>query len=128
MATHRLAAAGPAEPAVAWQRYAEVAAWPTWSPHIVSTEADAEQIAPGVTGRVHVVGGLRLPFTVTAVDAPHHRWSWVVALGPVALTLHHEVRDHPLGSATVLVMEGPRPVLLAYAPLAWVALRRLVAS
>ena len=127
MATHRLAAAGAAEPAVAWQRYVEIAAWRTWSPHILTTEADAGQIAVGVSGRVHVVGGLRLPFTVTAVDAPQRRWSWVVRLGPVALTLHHAVRPHPRGSATLLVMEGPRPLLLAYAPLAWVALRRLVA-
>lgn len=127
MATHRLAAAGAADPSTAWQRYVEIAAWRTWAPHILRTDADAGQIAVGVTGRVHVLGGLRLPFTVTAVDPAARSWSWVVRLGPVALTLHHAVRAHPRGSATLLVMEGPQPVLLAYAPLAWVALRRLVA-
>jgi len=75
---------------------------------------------------VHVLGGLRVPFTITAVD-PHERtWSWVARLGPVPLTLDHEVHAHRRGSSTALTMEGPAPVILGYAPLAWVALRRLV--
>jgi hypothetical protein len=127
MATRRLRARGSAEPALAWRRYLEIDAWRTWSPHIVSVDADASRIAVGVTGWVHVVGGLRVPFAITAVDPERLTWSWVARLGPVRLTLHHAVRVHPRGSATDLVMEGPDAVLLAYAPLAWVALRRLVA-
>ena len=127
MATRRLSARGSADPALAWQRYLEVDAWRTWSPHILGVDADASRIAVGVSGRVHVVGGLRVPFTVTDVDPERGTWSWVARLGPVRLTLHHAVRAHPCGSATDLVMEGPDAVLLGYAPLAWVALRRLVA-
>ena len=127
MATRRLSAVGSAEPALAWQRYAELGAWPTWSPQIIGVESSAARIALGVCGRVHVLGGLRLPFTITAHDERARTWSWVVRLGPVAMTLNHEVHAHPRGSGTVLVMEGPDPVLLGYAPLAWVALRRLVA-
>ena len=127
MTTRRLSAVGTAEPAVAWERYAVIDAWPTWSPQIVGVETAAERIALGVSGRVHVVGGLRLPFAVTAHDEQARTWSWVVRLGPVAMTLNHEVHAEPRGSGTVLVMEGPDPVLLGYAPLAWVALRRLVA-
>ena len=127
MATRRLQAVGPATPEVAWGRYHRVAAWPTWSPQISRVEADAERIALGVTGRVFLPGGLGLPFTVTAVNAQARSWSWVVRLGLVSLTLSHEVHAHPRGSATSLVMEGPEVVLLAYAPLAWVALTRLVA-
>jgi hypothetical protein len=125
--TRRLSAAGSADPALAWQRYAELSAWPTWSPQIVGVESAAARIALGVGGRVHVLGGLRLPFTITAHDERARTWSWVVRLGPVAMTLNHEVHAHPRGSRTVLVMEGPDPVLLGYGPLAWVALRRLVA-
>jgi polyketide cyclase/dehydrase/lipid transport protein len=125
--TRRLSAVGAAEPAVTWGRYAVIGAWPTWSPQIVGVETAAERIALGVSGRVHVVGGLRLPFAITAHDEQARTWSWVVRLGPVAMTLNHEVHAEPQGSGTVLVMEGPDPVLLGYAPLAWVALRRLVA-
>ena len=127
MATRRLEAAGAASAEDAWERYRTIAAWPSWSPQIRRVAASAEQIGPGVTGRVHLPGGLGLPFTITAVDARARTWSWVVRLGPVPLTLTHEVREHPRGSATELVMEGPDVILLAYTPLAWVALRKLVA-
>ena len=66
MTTRRLSAVGAAEPAVAWERYAVIGAWPTWSPQIVGVETAAERIALGVSGRVHVVGGLRLPFGAMA--------------------------------------------------------------
>jgi hypothetical protein len=127
MATRSVQAVGPAAPEVAWRRYAEIALWPTWSPQIVRVETGAERITPGATGVVHAVGGLRLPFTITAVNALTRTWSWVVRLGPVALTLNHEVRPHPRGSRTALSMEGPDALLLGYTPLAWWALRRLVA-
>jgi hypothetical protein len=127
MATRRLSAVGAVAPESAWQRYVDIAAWHTWSPQIAWVDAEAPQIALGVSGRVHVLGGLRLPFMITAVDDGARTWSWVVRSGPVAMTLNHEVHAHPRGSGTVLVMEGPDPVLLGYAPLAWVALRRLVA-
>jgi hypothetical protein len=127
MATLRLRAAGPADPEMAWRRYVELGAWRTWAPHILGVDADAERLALGVRGRVHVLAGLRVPFTVTAVDLPDRTWSWVARLGPVALSLSHAVRAQGRGSATVLVMDGPALVLLGYAPLAWVALRRLVA-
>ena len=127
MGLRRLSATGAADPALAWQRYVEIGAWRTWSPHIRGVDANRDRIAVGVTGRVHVVGGLRPSFTITDVDAGRRTWSWQVRLGPVVLTLHHAVHSDPRGSRTVLVMAGPDPVLLGYAPLAWVALRRLVA-
>ena len=46
MTTRRLSAIGAAEPAVAWERYAVIGAWPTWSPQIVGVETAAERIAP----------------------------------------------------------------------------------
>ena len=127
MSTVRLRATGAAAPAVAWERYAVLAAWPTWAPHLTGADASAPRLATGVSGRVHVLGLLRLPFTVTAADHPSRRWSWVVRLGPLRLALEHGVDPHPRGSRTWLVMHGPTAVLLAYVPIAWVALRRLVA-
>lgn len=128
MGTRTLSARGRAAPELVWERYAQIALWPTWSPQIRRVTADAARIGLGVRGLVGVPAGLQLPFTVTAADADARTWSWVVGLGPASMTLNHEV--HPLGrgSATVLLMEGPDPVLLAYAPLAWIALRRLVSS
>ncbi len=128
MSVRRLTAEGPAPAGVTWERYAEIARWPDWSPQIVGVEADAERIARGVTGTVHAFGGLRLRFTVTDVDPVGRRWSWLVRLGPVRMNLHHEVHAVPGGgSGTSLVLEGPAPVVTGYAPLAWVALQRLVA-
>lgn len=127
MATVRLSATGGAAADLAWRRYAEIGLWRTWAPHLTGADASGARIAAGVTGRVHVLGLLRLPFTVTDVDDPRRRWSWVVRLGPLRLALEHGVDVHPRGSRTWLVMSGPAPVLLSYAPLAWLALRRLVA-
>lgn len=128
MAVRRLTAEGPAPVGAAWERYAEIARWPTWSPQILRVEADAARIARGVTGTVHALGGLRLRFTVTDVDVVARRWSWLVRLGPVRMDLHHDVRAVPGGGSTTgLVLQGPTAVVTAYAPLAWVALRRLVA-
>ena len=127
MATRRLTARGGAAPELAWERYARIALWPTWSPQIRRVEADGERIAVGVRGTVRVPGGLEVPFTVTALDPSSRAWSWVVRLGPVAMTLHHEVHPDGNGSGTSLLMEGPGPVLLAYSAVAWVALRRLTA-
>ena len=128
MAVRRLTAEGPAPVGIAWQRYAEIAQWPSWSPQILRVEADAERIARGVSGTVHAVGGLRLRFTITDVDLVARRWSWLVRFGPVQMDLHHEVQAVPGGgSRTGLVLQGPTVVVTAYAPLAWVALRRLVA-
>ena len=101
--------------------------WPRTRFHAARRVHDEERRVGGPHHEVHVVGGLRLPFTITAHDEQAWTWSWVVRLGPVAMTLNHEVHAEPQGSGTVLVMEGPDPVLLGYAPLAWVALRRLVA-
>lgn len=126
MGHRRLEAHGAVDPATAWERYAVVDAWTGWSPVIARVQADRERIARGVRGTVHARGGLRVPFTVTAVDEPARTWSWRVHLGPVPMTLHHTVTAHDGGTATVLVLAGPTPLLLAYAPWAAWALRRLV--
>ena len=70
-----------------------------------------------------------MPFEVREVDEPTRTWTWRVRLAPgglVRLHLEHGVEAHEDGSATWLHVTGPAPVVLAYAPLARLAMTRLV--
>ena len=125
--TLTLHASGPVAPAEAWDRYLRTGRWSQWAPQIRGVESDAPLIAAGVTGRVRAPLGLAVPFRVTEVDDAARRWSWRVQVGPVALVLLHWVSDGPDGGSTTgLRMRGPLPVLAGYAPLAQLALSRLV--
>jgi hypothetical protein len=64
---------------------------------------------------------------VLAVDEAAREWSWEARLGPLRLRLEHGVTAHIDGSATWLRVHGPLPVILVYAPVARIALGRLVA-
>lgn len=122
----RLTAAGPRTPEEAWERYARPSLWPTWSPQIRRVDVPEDRLRPGLRGTVRSYGPLAVPFEVVAVDEGARTWRWVVRLGPVRLRLDHAVRAAGAGSATDLVVRGPWPVIGAYAPLAALALRRLV--
>ncbi|MFH8487579.1 SRPBCC family protein [Streptomyces longisporoflavus] len=119
-------AAGAASVRTVWQRYADTAAWSTWAPQIRSVEAE-RKLRAGMRGRVRPVVGPGIAFVVEAVDHEAHTWQWRVRLGPVRMRLWHAVlpRD-PSGTIAELRIEGPMPVVVAYAPLARRALRRLV--
>ena len=125
-AVRRVDVTGTARPAVAWERYADLDAWATWAPQIRGVEADGTRLAVGRHGVVRALGGLRVRFVVTAVDERSLRWSWIARIGPVSLSLHHEVAPDPRGTRAGLVLEGPGPVVAAYAPLTRIALARLV--
>jgi hypothetical protein len=123
----RVEVTGPATRAVAWERYADLDAWPTWAPQIRSVVADGRRLARGRSGTVHVVGGLRVPFVVTAVDPGRATWSWIARVGPVALTLHHDLAVAPDGRTVAgLVVEGPALLVAAYGPLTRLPLARLL--
>ena len=126
-AVRRIEVSGTARTVVAWERYADLGAWPTWAPQIRAVEADGARLAPGRSGVVRTLGGLRVPFVVTDVDAHAMTWSWIARLGPLSLTLHHALVAEPPGTRAGLVLEGPAPVVAAYAPLTRLALARLVA-
>ena len=125
-----IGATGTAAPDVVWDRYVHPARWPTWSPQITSVDASASTLRTGTTGTVHGPLGVTVPFTVLDVDDERRSWSWHVTAAGITLTLHHAVRisnEKALsGSATTLVMDGPAPFVLGYAPLARIALGRLV--
>lgn len=125
-AIRRIAVCGPVSPQVSWDRYAELNRWSTWAPQISSVEADGDLLHPGLTGRVRTSVGVSVPFVVTDVDAPAMTWSWIAWVGPVRLTLHHAITPRGTGARASLAIEGAAPLVTAYAPLAWWALRHLV--
>ena len=126
MATVRVRARGDASVDEAWDRYARPARWPEWAPQIIAVRTGAGRIAAGVTGRVVGPLGLTVDFVVDHVDEPARSWRWTVSRFGLRLRLEHAVRTTVRGSATTLAIHGPLPVALGYAPIARVALRRLV--
>ncbi|MEU8563736.1 SRPBCC family protein [Streptomyces cyaneofuscatus] len=119
-------AVGAASAETVWQRYVRTDCWPTWAPQIRAVEAEAE-LRAGMRGRVVPVVGPGVGFLVEAVDHEARTWSWRVRIGPVRMRLWHAVRERaPSGAETELRIEGPAPVVVVYAPLARLALRRLV--
>ena len=92
--------------------------------------ATDETLRPGTSGTVHGPCGVSVAFTVLDVDHEKRRWSWEVEAVGITLTLHHSVRLSNAkklgGSATTLVIDGPAPVVAGYAPVARIALGRLV--
>lgn len=122
----RVEVTGPALTTAAWERYADLSLWRTWAPQIRSVEADGARLAPGRSGTVHVLGGLRVPFVVTAVDEQRRTWSWIARLGPVGLTLHHDLSPALDGTTAGLTVEGPGLVVALYAPLTTAPLERLL--
>ncbi len=139
-----LRARGPAPAAAAWERYADLRAWPAWSPQITGVEVDGPPrlreglcgtvLGPRLAGRPLLLAG----FVVEGLDEPARRWAWVVeplrVLLPVPapvrrwarMRLVHAVTGTERGSATTLELDGPAPLVLGYAGPAWVALRNLV--
>ncbi len=127
MTVIELRAGGRAEPDVVWERYARPALWSSWSPQIRRVELPDDRIARGTRGRVHGPVGVSVAVHVTAVDETARTWTWTARLGPVRLHLHHTVEPRPGGgTVTRLRVTGPAPVVLAYAPVAQIALQRLV--
>jgi Polyketide cyclase / dehydrase and lipid transport len=122
-----LAEVGSLRPDAVWERYASPSRWSSWSPQIGWVECQPDRLQPGLTGTVHGLFGVRAHFEVLSVDEVRRTWSWRARTGPVALLLHHAVLDGPGGgSQATLEVDGPALAVLAYAPLADVALRRLV--
>ncbi|WP_164382850.1 SRPBCC family protein [Streptomyces sp. OM5714] len=119
-------AVGAASADTAWERYAVIERWPSWSPQIKAVHADGEYLRPGLSGTIESVARIRIPFVVASVDPTRRTWSWRIRFGPARVRLHHEVRTRGHGCETSLTIRGPTLVLAAYAPLAKLAMHRLV--
>jgi len=76
----------------------------------------------GLEGSVTGLLGVRVRSRVTSVDVEAGRWAWEVRAGVVRLRIDHEV-DYGRAAITI---DGPAPAVLAYAPVARLALSRLV--
>ena len=127
MTTVTLHASGPERPAEVWERYAVPARWSEWAPQISGVDVPVDRLDAGVRGRVRLPVGLAVPFVVDTVDEAARRWSWTVEVGPLRLHLLHWVADGPDGGSTTgLRISGPAPAVLPYAPLARLAIGRLV--
>ncbi|WP_432571697.1 SRPBCC family protein [Kineococcus sp. SYSU DK005] len=122
-----LVARGPRDAGAAWEDYAVPARWPSWSPQVTGVRACAPRIAAGVRGAVRAPLGVRVPFEVTAVDEAARTWCWQVGAGPLRAELEHRVLAVPGGSVTELRL-SPALLCAPYAPLAQLALRRLVGA
>jgi len=125
--TMTLHATGSVAPAEAWDRFSVVSRWPGWAPQITGVEAGAERIQQGLTGTVRGPLGVPLHFVVDEVDDASRQWTWSVFAGPVRLQLRHWVSAAPGGGTTTGTrVRGAAPLVLGYAPLALLALQRLV--
>lgn len=62
---------------VVWELFVEPRHWPEWSPSVTTVDCPDQRIRTGSSGKVRIVGGLWVPFTVTSSDG--NRWTWRVA-------------------------------------------------
>lgn len=128
----RLSATGDLDPEAVWGRYTQPMWWPVWAPHLREVDYPDAVVRPGTTGRVTGVGGVVAVFRVDAVDHDARRWTWSVRSGPLRLSFDHGVdaaepgSGHPNGSTVWLVTRALWPVAVGYAPVARIALGRLV--
>lgn len=123
----RIAVVGPAAPDLVWDRYIHPERWAEWSPQIRGIDSADSPVRTGSRGRVHGACGLGIDFDVLDVDHEKRCWEWrVVLLGGIRLTLGHAVEEWGSGTRTTLDISGPAPIVLGYAPVAYLALTRLV--
>lgn len=128
----RLSASGPLPVDEVWKRYTRPEWWTRWAPHLRHVDYREPVVTPGTTGRVSGVGGVVAHFSIVAVDEAAKTWAWNVRFGPLRLPFEHGVDVAASGSKHAstawLVVRGPWPVLLAYAPVARYSLGRLVTA
>ena len=124
-----------------WERYADLARWSEWAPQLRKVEPTT-RLRSGLTGRVYSYPPWGLPFEVLDVtEGPEQcRWSWRVGCwrvgwGRMSIELEHVVAAQPAngvepggaaGTVARLRLAGPGALIFPYAPVARLALHRLV--
>jgi hypothetical protein len=127
MGSRSVEVSGPLGPAAVWERYAVPGSWPDWLPQITGVDLSTPRLSAGATGRLHAPMGVSIPFTVDRVDEAARTWAWTIRVGLLKLRLEHWVTDGPDGGTTTgMQVNGPGPLVAAYAGQAQGALERLV--
>lgn len=121
-------AKGSASPDVVWARYTEPEQWPTWAPHMKRAEYPYSRVTPGTFGRVYAYGGFSLLFSIDAVDEAERTWDWSVYVGSQRIELKHGVVSRGSRTQTWASVGLALPLALGYAPVAKLALHRLVGA
>lgn len=91
--------------------------WSDWGPSVTAVEAPGSRVETGCRGRVKTAAGPWVPFEITRVEG----WSWDWRVLGIDAT-GHRVEQTPRGSR--VVFSAPRWAF-AYAPVLWLALRRI---
>jgi len=120
-----LAATGPADLDEVWTRYSTPDRWPEWAPQIRSVSCSGP-FNPGTSGTVHGPWPARIPFQIRSVDPSARQWSWRVGVGPLGVVMDHGVEESGSGTRAWVRIHAPAPLVAPYAPIARLALRRLV--
>ena len=123
-----IGATGPADPQVVWDRYVHPDRWSEWSPQITAVNYPADEISDGGRGTVNGPCGIGLDFEILHVDSENRCWTWRVKPVGVELVMTHAVLAQDGGTRTTLEIHGPLPIIVGYAPIARIALGRLVRS
>ena len=124
----RIEAVGPRPTEEVWQRYVTPSQWPGWARKFRDVRGVGDPLEPGARGVVRGPLLVHLPFRIVSVDAAARRWTWRVGLGPVAVVLDHGVDDQGDDTCAWADVHAPSALVLPYAPLARLALRRLVGA
>lgn len=105
--------------ATLWTLLADCHHWPRWGPTVRHATLDSAELDLGATGTVTTLGGIRLPFEVTAFEQGA-RWGWRVA--SIGATDH---TVQPIDSQTCRVGFGVPWPAAPYLAVCKLALRRL---
>ena len=127
MGTRSLEVTGARDPAAVWERYAVPGSWPEWLPQITGVDLSTPRLSAGATGKLHAPMGVSIPFTVDSVDEDGRSFAWTIRVGLLKLRLENWVHEGPDGGAVAgMRVNGPGPLVSAYAGQAQASLERLV--
>jgi hypothetical protein len=127
MSTRSVEVSGPRDAGAVWERYAVPGSWPDWLPQITGVDLSAPRLAAGAKGKLHAPMGVSIPFAVDSVDEQARMFAWTIRVGLLRLRLQNWVQEGPYGGSVAgMRVEGPGPLVAAYAGQARAALERLV--
>jgi hypothetical protein len=127
MGTRSVEVSGSRDAEAVWERYAVPGSWPDWLPQITGVDLSSPRLTAGARGKLHAPMGVSIPFTVESVDEQARSFAWTIRVGLLRLRLENWVHPSPDGGSVAgMRVNGPGPLVSAYAGQAQAALERLV--